>query len=214
MSGISIIVPLAPGETLWQQLLVKLILEKDDEVLLAATTPPPSSFAPMPALHWLQCSQPGRAAQMNTAAAEAKNSILWFVHADSRPVANAIPRLRQAFEKNKEAIYYFDLRFYDGGIKMRLNEIGVRLRCGIFDNPFGDQALAISKRAFQALGGFDKTAAYGEDHLLVLHARRQGIRIKRIGATIGTSARRYDEYGWWRTVFLFQRLWMRQWRNQ
>ena len=215
MNAISIIVPLAANETLWRQLLPQLLIGDADEILLAAPTPPPADFTPpTPSVRWLHCPQGGRGAQMNAAAATAKGDILWFVHADSRLTADTVERLRQSFSRAADALHYFDLRFYDGGLKMRINEFGVRLRCALFHNPFGDQALAMAAPTFAALGGFDENASYGEDHLLVLKARRQGRQIRRVGGVVGTSARRYTEQGWWRTLFLFQRLWLRQWRQQ
>ena len=57
-------------------------------------------------------------------------------------------------------------------------------------------------------------ADYGEDHLLVLRARRRDIKVRRINAIVGTSARRYLREGWWRTVLLYRRLWMRQYREE
>lgn len=62
--------------------------------------------------------------------------------------------------------------------------------------PFGDQGLVVPARCFAALGGFDETARYGEDHLLVWTARRHKLPLRRIGATLLTSARKYQRGGW------------------
>jgi len=212
---LTVIIPLADGETLWRYLLPLLSLADGDNLILAAAHPPPADWEKVrpAAARWLVCPQRGRAAQMNAAAAEADNDFLWFVHADSRPPPTAVPALKKSLRTHGDAIHYFDLLFYDGGAKMILNEWGVRLRCAIFKNPFGDQALCLSQKVFTALGGFAEDADYGEDHLLVLAAKKQRHKLRRIAVAVGTSARRYDDNGWWKTILLYQRLWLRQWRR-
>lgn len=161
------------------------------------------------------CRGRGRAAQMNEAAEVAGNPFLWFVHADSRPAPNAGDVLRRALGDSRgEALWFFGLRFYDGGRKMRINEWGVRWRCRLFGNPFGDQAFCLSAGLFVRLGGYDEAVAYGEDQVLALRARRAGARLVALAAVVGTSARRYEQFGWWRTVGLYQGLWWRQWRGE
>lgn len=198
---------------MWKALLQQLPCGEEDEILLAAATPAPADWQERPNLRWLHCPHRGRAAQMNHAAATAGKPFLWFVHADSRPAANAVAQLRRSLHQAPQAVHYFALRFYDGNWKMKLNEIGVAWRCRLFANPFGDQALCMAKRVFDDLHGFDETAPYGEDHLLVLRARRAKVRLVAVPAVVGTSARRYVQHGWWRTVCLYQKLWWRQWRQ-
>lgn len=211
--AVSIIIPLSANETLWRQLLPLLPLADEDELIIAAGEPAPADWLATPHRQWRQCDAGGRAAQMNAAAAAARNDFLWFVHADSRPPAEALPLLKTALAHSPTALHYFRLRFYDGGSKMRLNEWGVRLRCHLFKNPFGDQALCLSAALFNQLGGYDENAAYGEDHLLVLRARRSGVAILPVAAAVATSARRYMTRGWWNTVCRYQYLWWRQWRQ-
>ena len=214
----TVIIPVADDETLWRQLLPLLPLDAGDDLIIAAAAPPPPDWDDIrpAAARWLVSPQRGRAAQMNAAAAAAAadNDFLWFVHADSRPPPAAVPALKKSLTANGDAIHYFDLHFYDGGAKMILNEWGVRLRCAIFKNPFGDQALCLSRRLFTQLGGFAENAAYGEDNLLMLAAKRQHYPLRRVGVAIGTSARRYRDGGWWNTVLLYQCLWLRQWRQR
>ena len=66
--------------------------------------------------------------------------------------------------------------------------------------------LSLEKEAFHSLGGFDESAAYGEDHLLVWKARQAGLRLKCTGADIATSARKYRERGWLKVTL--QHLWL------
>ena len=210
--AVSVVIPLAAEEESWRQVLPQL--PDDWEVLLAAAVPPPSDWQETTFRRWLHCSRPGRGAQMNAAAEEATAELLWFVHADSRLSDNAVEALQKSVSAAPRAVHYFDLRFYDGGWRMRINEIGVRLRCLLFGNPFGDQALAVRRDIFMTLGGYPESAAAGEDHLFVLHAAREGIRPRRTGAIVSTSARTYMMRGWWRTMREYQAIWWRQWRQR
>jgi hypothetical protein len=217
---IAVIIPLAAGETLWRRAANDIIQAAANapfglELIFAAPddgddTPPPADLPPDS--RWLVCPKPGRAAQMNFAAAQSnKADYLWFVHADTRIGGDAIAALAAAFASGGGFVYYFDLRFYDGGFfLMRLIELGVRLRCALFKNPFGDQALCLPRDAFAALGGYDETAAYGEDHALVIKARKRGVALRRLPAAVKTSARKYQKHGWLRTVLRHQYLWIKQ----
>jgi hypothetical protein len=74
----------------------------------------------------------------------------------------------------------------------------VCIRSRFLGLPFGDQGFCLSREHFQQIGRFDEHASYGEDHLLVWSARRQGILIRSVGASIATSARKYQAHGWLR----------------
>ncbi|MGI9298734.1 MAG: glycosyltransferase [Gammaproteobacteria bacterium] len=213
MAAVTVIVPLAADEDAWRELLPRLPLPADWELLLAAAAPPPADWQNAPPRRWIHCPRRGRGAQMNAAAAAADGELLWFVHADSRPPANFASALSRAAAAAPRAVYYFDLHFYDGGARMILNEWGARLRCALFGNPFGDQALSLRRDLFWELGGYPEDAAAGEDHLFVLRAARAGARARRVGAAVGTSARTYLRRGWWRTVREYQKIWWRQWRG-
>lgn len=209
---ISVIVPLADGEEAWRKLLP--LLPAGWEVLLAATSPPPPDWAETPARRWIRCAKTGRGAHMNAAAKNATGAFLWFVHADSRPPQNAAAVLQKSIAAAPRAVHYFDLHFYDGGMRMMINEIGARIRCAIFANPFGDQALCVARELFLQLGGYSESGEAGEDHLFVLQAARAGAKARRTGAAIGTGARTYLRRGWWRTVREYQKIWWRQWRQK
>lgn len=214
MTRVSIIIPLSADDNTWRDLLARLTLPAEWEVLLAANIPPPDDWIMADNKKWLQTSRPGRGVQMNAAAEEAAGELLWFVHADSQLPHNFAAALTNADTAAPRVVHYFHLRFYDGGIKMRINELGVRLRCALFGNPFGDQALAIRRELFLHLGGYPESGAPGEDHLFVLRARRAGILARPVGAAVGTSARAYQTGGWLRTMRKYQNIWWRQWRQE
>ena len=149
---------------------------------------------------WLR-GPPGRARQLNAGAHGALGRWLWFLHADTLLPPDALPTLRERLASGAPALWYFDLRFRDDGpVLMRLTAAGTLLRSRLLGLPFGDQGLALARDAFDALGGFPESAAYGEDHLLVWAARRGGLPVRSVGRPIYTSARKYRRGGWLRTT--------------
>ena len=210
MISVSVIIPLAPGENLWPRLLADLTSAPDDwEIILAASDKAPDNFQPSPQTSWRRCKKHGRAAQMNDAAKHCNGDFVWFVHADTRLPPDACGKLARALWQKPVALHYFPLRFRDGGARMRANEIGAAIRCALFRNPWGDQALCVPRDLFLKLGGFPEDAPYGEDNLFALRARKAGVPIRKVRARVSTSARNYAN-GWWRVVARYQYLWIRQ----
>lgn len=182
-------------------------LDGEDKVIVTVIVPlaqledePTAMMATLPRTFEIILAKGGtRASSMNKAAAVARGQYLWFVHADTTLGSDAVPLLLGRLREPGAALRYFDLRF-DGGVLMRLTELGVFIRSRLLGLPFGDQAFCIPATTFRHLGGYNETAAYGEDHLLVRRARSAGIPVLPIGATITTSARKYRENGWFRTT--------------
>jgi hypothetical protein len=218
---VAIIIPLAPGETAWRALLPDLaLLPFSAEILLVAADgaapealPDPAAIASNAAPRLLR-SPPGRARQLNCGAAHSVAPMLWFLHADSRIDAAARAAVARALSQPRAGIGYLDLRFFDGPAWMALTRLGVWWRCRLFGLPFGDQGLLLTRSDFDRLGGYDESAPFGEDHLLVWAARRAGLGVYPLGAGIATSARKYSERGWWATTRRHQRLTWQQVREQ
>lgn len=209
VSALSVVVPLGPDENAWRDLLGDLAgLPASSEVLLVAVagTKPPDDMATLAAnlessLVWCEAPR-GRAAQQNAGAAAARHPNLWFLHADSRLDDQVPAELARALPQMSGRLGHFDLAFAaDGPPWMRLNQLGARVRSGVFGLPFGDQGLLLTRADFERLGGFDPSIGWGEDHDLVWRARRAGLRLLRLPATITTSARKYAEQGWLMTTF-------------
>jgi hypothetical protein len=216
---LSVVIPVGPGDAAWRELLGQLgpQLQAGTEVLVAATTPEPPEFTalkpgivPPAQWRWL-VGPPGRASQQNRGATAAGGEFLWFLHADSRLPPNALAVLGQRLSQDPAALWYFDLRFLpDGPRLMWLNALGARFRSRLLGLPFGDQGLALSRRAFEQLGGFREDLPYGEDHMLVWAARRSGVRLRPVGCALSTSARKYQQRGWLGTTLTH--LWL-TWRQ-
>jgi hypothetical protein len=205
---LAVVIPVAPGDDAWRGLLDDLAtLPPETEILFAGTEPLAGAarvfladrLAGRP-WRWLAAPR-GRARQLNVAADATRRDYLWFLHADSRFARDTVSRMRASLTAAPDALHYSDLGFLpDGPRAVHLNALAVRWRARWLGMPFGDQGLCIAREVFVRLGGFDETAAYGEDHLLVWRARRAGIALRASGGTLLTSARRYRDRGWARTT--------------
>lgn len=159
---------------------------------------------------WL-FSDCGRAVQMNTGAEQAQGEILWFVHADSRFPSDLWSELQQQLKTHPNDLHCSRLQFSsDGPSQLWLNAQGANFRTRWLGVPFGDQGFALNKQYFVELGGYDTSAVYGEDHLLVWKARQSGMRIRMTAASIQTSGRKYQQQGWLTLSARYQYLWLRQ----
>ncbi len=155
----------------------------------------------------------GRSVQMNAGAKAAQNPCLWFLHADSR-IDTACLKALETFDYSKKSLGYFGLRFQaDGPRRMGINRFGVWFRSRFLRIPFGDQGFVISKSCFEMLGAFREDLSSGEDHAFVWKARKNGVALKHLNASIQTSARKYMKYGWGKTTRLHLRETWRQARQ-
>lgn len=145
----------------------------------------------------------GRAAQMNAGAAIARGDVLLFLHADTRLPENADRLILDGLAATGRAWGRFDVRFDDGGI-MRAVAILMNWRSRLTGIATGDQALFVTRAAFDRVGGFPSIALM-EDVAL-------STRLKRIGrplclhACVAPSSRRWRRHGVWRTMLLMWRL--------
>jgi rSAM/selenodomain-associated transferase 2 len=203
---VDIIIPAAPGDSAWRDLLPQLTPSPAQNTILVLATG--ESEEPAHDAHVRVVQSPrGRARQLNAGASAGNGDWLWFLHADSRLSAKTLDGMRDFVNRNEAAIGYFDLRFLDDGPRlMFVNSFGAFLRSRFLGLPFGDQGLLMPRRVFDALGGFDEAAGKGEDHALIWTARAQGVPVKPLRASIHTSARKYAEHGWWRTTWQHLRM--------
>lgn len=199
---LAIVIPVGPGDSAWHGLLPQLAAAPAREVAVVLASENPGEPVPLRQDNvLLTVASAGRARQQNAGAAATQSAWLWFLHADSRLAPDTLSALAAFIARREPALGYFDLRFLDDGPRwMRLNTFGAGLRSRWLGLPFGDQGLLLPRAVFEQLGGFDERQAGGEDHALVWAARRQHIPLRRIGAPLYTSARKYAQQGWLRTT--------------
>lgn len=208
---LSIIVPLGPGEPPPGELLSQLPGEPGREVIVSAADPEPAGLPS--GITWLT-GESGRGRQLNLGARTAHAPWLWFVHSDSVLDRTTLQAVVRFIARHRAVIGYCDLQFLSDGPKAAaLNASGANLRSCLLGLPYGDQGLCLPAEWFTRLGGFREDLRRGEDLDFVVRARRAGLRTRRIGASILTSARRYRERGWLRTTLEHQRAAWRLIRN-
>lgn len=200
---ISVIIPLAPSEDKWKELLPQLDgLPKGSEIILVTGIGEKLDISSYDNVRLVE-GRSGRAGRMNCGVDMARNKYLWFLHADSRLEAGSVERLVTCFGEEPDALYYFDLKFLDDGPELtKLNAWFVKWRSDVLKMPFGDQGFAISKDLFLKMGGYREDASYGEDYLLTWKLKQEDYSIKPIGSSIYSSARKYEKGGWGKVTLL------------
>ncbi len=207
MSGeISIVIPVDTGDSSWRPLLNQLKSETQfKEIVISAMDAPPADWDKIKSafqipLVWRVNSKRGRSAQMNNGAEQAKGQFIWFVHADSEIHPESFKRLNDVLNQNPLSLVYFDLKFSCGSYRMKINEIGVKIRSNLFKMPFGDQGLCISRNLFYQVGRYNEETETGEDLEFVVKCQRSHIKLCSTGIWIKTSPRKYSKNGWLETT--------------
>lgn len=162
-------------------------------------------------IRFLRLDTPGRAAQMNAGAAVCGGAVLLFLHCDTRLPGAAAERIRDAVNRG-HAWGWFDLRLDARGPAYRILERMICLRARASGIATGDMALFVTRRAFLAAGGFAEIPLM-EDVELSRRLKRLS-RPAVINDPALTSARRWQQNGLARTVFLMWKLRFLHWRGR
>ncbi len=138
----------------------------------------------------------GRGNQLRAGGGAACCPWLLFLHVDTRlgPGWRSAVRDFTARPENAGRAAVFRLRFDDGARQARRVEKLAAWRTGVFGLPYGDQALLVSRRFYDRIGGFRPLPLF-EDVELVRRIGKQ--RIEVLDAVAITSADRYRRDGWW-----------------
>jgi len=153
---------------------------------------------------------PGRARQMNSGAASAQAELLLFLHADTQLPEGADHLVRRALTAGA-AWGRFDVRISGRPAMLRLVATLMNLRSRWTGIATGDQALFVTRGAFERVGGFPDQPLM-EDVEISRRLRALG-RPACLRARVVTSGRRWETRGVWRTIFLMWRLRWRYWRG-
>jgi len=145
----------------------------------------------------------GRAAQMNAGAAAARGDVLLFLHADTALPENADHLILGGLARSGRAWGRFDVRF-DAGGPLRLVALMMNTRSRATGICTGDQAMFVTRAAFDQAGGFPPIALM-EDVALSARLKRVS-RPLCLSARATTSGRRWRRHGFMRTILLMWRL--------
>lgn len=136
----------------------------------------------------------GRGVQLKAGGEAARGDWLLFVHADTRLGPGWREAVAARAQHCDDFVACFRFGLDDNSWQARLIELGVALRVRLFGLPYGDQGLLVSRRAYDAAGGFAALPIM-EDVDLVRRLGRRNIRV--LPAVALTSADRWRRNGWW-----------------
>ncbi len=140
-------------------------------------------------------TRPGRGHQLHAGATRASGDVIWFLHADASPGADALDQIRAHISAGAIG-GYFHFRFSGPqALHKRLLAALINLRCR-FGVPYGDQGLFVSRAAYRRTSGFVDAPLF-EEVSLVRELRSAG-RFDAVDATLGVSPRRWERDGWLR----------------
>ncbi len=142
---------------------------------------------------YIICS-PSRGGQLRAGAAIAKGSWLLFLHADTLLEQKWPDSVASHLRLHPNEAGYFTLKFAAPGKWPNLIAQWANLRSRLFHLPYGDQGLLISRRHYNAIGGY-RDIPLMED---VAIARAIGRGMRALGTSATTSAERYQRNGWLR----------------
>lgn len=151
----------------------------------------------------------GRARQMNAGAAAAGGDVLLFLHADTRLPDDTVHLIESALADGRHAWGRFDVEFDVRNWTMDATAFLMNHRSRLTGIATGDQALFMTRAAFDAVGGFPDQPLM-EDVEITARLRRTS-RPACIRRPVRTSARRWQARGAWRTIFLMWWLRLKYW---
>ncbi|QTF91948.1 TIGR04283 family arsenosugar biosynthesis glycosyltransferase [Halomonas sp. BM-2019] len=153
----------------------------------------------------------GRARQMNAGARASHGKQLLFLHADARLPTRADRLVAKALA-GARCWGRFDVRLEGRHPLLPLIAFAMNRRSRLTGIATGDQAMFMTRRAFEAVGGFPDQP--------LMEDIEMSRRLKRLsppaclGARVTASGRRWDRGGAWATIWLMWRLRFRYWRGE
>lgn len=153
----------------------------------------------------------GRAIQMNAGAQQASGDVLLFLHADTLLPPDADQLIAQALAAGPQVWGRFDVRISGRPRLLRLIAALMNLRSRVTGIATGDQALFMTRAAFNAVGGFPAQALM--EDIEMSKRLRSLSRPACLRAHVLTSGRRWESRGVWRTLLLMWRLRFAYWRG-
>lgn len=213
-SGLSIVLPVlneAAGLGAALQALVPLRARGAELIVADGGSSDPSAALAQAGGAQVVNAPRGRALQMNAGAAQASGDVLLFLHADTRLPANADELIREALAGGARVWGRFDVAITGRPRMLRLIAALMNLRSRLTGIATGDQAMFMTRAAFEAAAGFPAQPLM-ED----IEMSRRLLQLSRpacLRAKVQTSGRRWESRGVWRTVLLMWRLRFAYWRG-
>mgnify|MGYP001498619946 FL=1 len=162
------------------------------------------------AINWqVVKSQTGRARQMNKGASLATSDILLFLHADTELPTHAVADIQTAMQKSEWGRFNVKLNSRQPMLWVVSHMINLRSR--LTSIATGDQAIFITRKLFEQVGGYPQQALMEDVELCKqLKAKSKPACLK---TKVITSARRWEQHGTCRTILLMWQLRFDYWRG-
>jgi len=138
----------------------------------------------------------GRGPQMAKGANHARADWLLFLHSDSI-LQPGWTKAVQAHLTKPESAGFFRLTFDDTTLPARIVGQWANFRARMYDLPYGDQGLLISRKLYESIGGFSDIPLMEDVDI----ARRLRNKLRALPAGVTTSAAKYRRDGWIRRSF-------------
>ena len=154
-------------------------------------------------------SRAGRARQMNKGASLATSDILIFLHADTELPTHAVADIQMAIKKSEWGRFNVKLNSRQPMLWVVSHMINLRSR--LTSIATGDQAIFITRKLFEQVGGYPQQALMEDVELCKqLKAKSKPACLK---TKVITSARRWEQHGTCRTILLMWQLRFDYWRG-
>jgi len=138
-------------------------------------------------------SKPSRAVQMNLGARKAKGSVLYFVHADTRPPIDCFNGVWNAFQAGaKIGGYAFEM----DSQRLMLAFNSYMTKFNVISTRGGDQTIFMTKALYQELNGFCESMKIMEEYELLKRVQKAGIPYYLMEGQTIVSARKYEDRSW------------------
>lgn len=153
-------------------------------------------------------SERGRGAQMHAGALAARGSVLWFLHADTSPPAEALRHILESLRDPRVIGGNFNVSFDSKRVSAHcLTWLYRRLRTiGLC---YGDSAIFVRREAYERAGGFKPLPIF-EDLDFLRRLKRKG-KFVHLSSTVITSGRRFEGGGFVRTFMRWTTLQLLYW---
>ena len=151
----------------------------------------------------IKAARSGRALQMNLGAEHARGDVLLFLHCDTRLNESSLKQVSQVVGDGARW-GRFDIVLDAPGIPYRVIETMIKLRSRVRQLATGDQGIFVTAELFHKVGGYPEIALM-EDVALSKSLAACGPPVI-IPQPISTSARRWQNRGPLRTIFLMWKL--------
>ncbi|MGK0373887.1 MAG: rSAM/selenodomain-associated transferase 2 [Arenicella sp.] len=204
--GVTIIVPLLNEQAVVPSLIQQLAGLDAEQIIIVDGGSVDRTRELVEAAGYTVIQSPaGRARQMNAGAQQATQTMLLFLHADTR-----LPRNYKLELARADVWGRFDVQFSSSLRIMNMVAFFINLRSRISGVATGDQAIFIDRDAFHAIGGFPDFPIM-EDVALCKRLRYMH-RPFSSRARVVTSARRWEQNGvastivkmwWYRLAYFF-----------